>query len=582
MSGPTGEAYLSTLNATGLSREEVLAREGIQNTSDASHATGQKPVIRFRKKVLVGTEAKNFAALLHLQVLEERKEVLGLGTGNLFDRNTKGLEIPLLFVEDFGTCGLFGDPHDPGSHFYRLLLSLGDSAKSRERDDSGGSYGFGKAAYFLNSRIHTIVAHSGFQAQDQNKFESRLFGCGFFKRHEKGSQSYTGRAWFGMRKRGADLTPIVDPVSGSAAMDLATRLGFQPRSGPDEQGTSMLIVDADINLDSLTKAIETWWWPKLLEHEIDVSIVDEASNETHYPRPKRREDLKPFMNAYEVCLGRVEPARPHQKLEEFNRTEQLGTGTCGFVALSEEQESAIEEEQRNCIALIRGHRMVIQYYPVTLGSPVIVGCFIGHADSERYLKLSEPPAHNQWDHRADRLSTDGGRGARLVKSIIERIRRKARDFQNSATPPAPPRANRLQRLERALGRYFMMKDDGKEPPVPVDAPIHLSFLQEPTTVVVTGGLLKMKCKFEVRLKENVESMRLRLKTSCVILEDETHMGDDLNFALEPDVTVSTPVANDPTTVEFALFANERARFTVLTATYDPNWSLKFRPEVTPA
>lgn len=582
MGGPTGEAYVSTLNATGLSKEDTLARESIQNSSDSPASPESKVRVRFRRTVLQGQALRNFLSTLRLKSLHDRRKKLGLVDDTILDNyDDEDARLPLVYVEDFGTCGLLGEPHDPSSHFYRLLLSLGDSAKSRESHGSGGSYGFGKAAYFLNSRLHTIVAHSVFSDEDDALIE-RIFGCGFFQRHLVKDESFTGRAWFGIQRQKNSKNPIVDPVIGSDASEIAAALGFTLRSSRSDQGTSVMIVDANLDLDALLSGIETWWWPRLLEHDIDVSILDEVTEKESFPRPKKRDDLKPFMDAYQVALGRVEPMRPHQKREDFYKSEHLSAGDLGLVMLTPEQESSLDETRRNSIALIRAPRMVISYYPVSSVSPPVVGSFVGHSDVEKFLKLSEPPAHNLWDHNADRLARDGGKGARHVKSITDRIRKKARDFQNSASPPAPPRPNRLQRLERALGRYFMTRDNRRTQEGPEETPVHLVFHTEPVAKPLDDGMLEMSCKFEIRLKEEgPEEMRLRLKVNCSILENEDHAGDALPMQIMVEGVDAEVNTEDSTVFDFTLSKTSKARIAIKSSSYDPNWSLRFRPEVTP-
>jgi hypothetical protein len=371
-------------------------------------------------------------------------------------------------------------------------------------------------------------------------------------------------------------------VLNEEAAGLTSDLWFAKRKSLAEQGTSLLIVDAALSMEDLLAGIETWWWPRLLEHDIDVSLIDEDAGTESFPRPRRRDDLKPFMDAYQIALGRSEPMRPHQKREDFYRVEQLAAGDLGLAMLTPEQEASIDESRRNCVALVRAPRMVIAYLPVSTVSPPVVGTFVGHADVEKYLKLSEPPAHNSWDHKADRLTIDGGRGARLVKSILDRIKKKARDFQNSATPPAPPRPNRLQRLERALGRYFMTRDNRQRQEGPEETPVHLVFQSEPTAKPVGDGMLGMTSRFEIRLKDDgPEEMRLRLQVNCSILENESHAGDGLPMDIQVAGVEAQASAQDPTIFDFTLSKGARARFTVTSAPYDPNWSLRFQPEVSP-
>lgn len=583
MGGPTGEAYVSTLNATGLSREETLARESIQNSTDALAPEQEKVTVHFRRKVLRGAEVRNFLQELQLNSIAERRGHLELAQGSVFDITTrKNPELALLYVEDFGTVGLTGGPHDPASNFYRLLLSLGDSAKAREDDGSGGSYGFGKAAYFLNSRIRTIVAHSAFLNPETDTYESRIFGCGFFNRHSWQDKSYTGRAWFGSYSRPTEAYPVVDPINGKTARKYVEALGFSNRSATSDQGTSILIIDTDLGIQNLLESIETWWWPKLIENQLDIHVYDEDNEEIHHPRPRstRRADLKPFIDAFQVAVGSVSPIKPHQKLEEFNRLESLEAGAMGLVMLTPEQDACVEDERKNCVALIRQPRMTIQYLPVSSVSPTIVGCFVGAQDIEKYLKLSEPPAHNLWDPNAERLDIDGRVGSRLVKSVLDRIRRKARDFQSSATPPAPPKQNRLQRLERALGKYFMTKGRTQDRPETGEAPIHLVYHTEPNAIPTEDGQLQMNCEFEVRLKDDApEVLRLRVRMNCRILEDETHRGDDLPFTASATGVEAVPDPQDPRIMDFEISKSQKARFSVVSMAYDPDFSVSFGQEV---
>ena len=127
MGGATGEAYTNTLLGTGMKPSEVLARESIQNSSDAQ-LEGNKVAVAFRRVSLTGTDKRRFVRALGLESeFAARKRKLQLQQGNCISTLGK-LDAPLdlLYIEDFGTHGLYGMPHDPESHFFRLLLSLGD------------------------------------------------------------------------------------------------------------------------------------------------------------------------------------------------------------------------------------------------------------------------------------------------------------------------------------------------------------------------------------------------------------------------------------------------------------------------
>src|SRR5690606_8913878 len=157
--------------------------------------------------------------------------------------------------------GLSGDPHDKNSNFYRLLLSLGDRTKARTARGTGGSYGFGKSVYSSSSAIQTIFAYTRFK-DEGGRETTRIFGCGYYASHERRGKNYSGRAWFGTKtRRDEQGGGVVDPLTGKSADALAGELGFDLR-GPGRLGTSILIVDADIDMESIKQGIEDWWWPR--------------------------------------------------------------------------------------------------------------------------------------------------------------------------------------------------------------------------------------------------------------------------------------------------------------------------------
>src|SRR6266705_6861315 len=68
MGGATGEAFVNTLYGTGMPPAAVLAREAIQNSSDAAKAPGEKKVrVVFRRVTLEGNAKAGFIKTLHLQ-----------------------------------------------------------------------------------------------------------------------------------------------------------------------------------------------------------------------------------------------------------------------------------------------------------------------------------------------------------------------------------------------------------------------------------------------------------------------------------------------------------------------------------
>jgi hypothetical protein len=183
MGGASGEAFTTTLESTGMHPASVLARESIQNAVDERDPDAEKVLVRFQMVSLLGRLKQRFVEAAQLNRIVERREDLSLPVlGWLDPSQNPELPLNLLFVEDFHTTGLEGDPHDDTSKFNRFLLSVGDGGKVHEGHNTGGSYGFGKAAFSSNSGVRTIFAYSCYR-DSAGIAHTRLFGCGYFRKH---------------------------------------------------------------------------------------------------------------------------------------------------------------------------------------------------------------------------------------------------------------------------------------------------------------------------------------------------------------------------------------------------------------
>lgn len=582
MGGAAGEAYANTLKSPGMPPAHVLAREAIQNSVDAGN--GVKVLVRFRATEIADTAKRNFVEAAGLVDIAERAEVLQLGPNSLGTLDKPRTPLQLLYVEDFHTEGLSGEAHDSGSNFYRLLLSLGDRSKARTNKGSGGSYGFGKSVYSSSSAIQTIFAYTRFV--DKVGLErTRIFGCGYYASHEFKKHGFSGRAWRGSKEQtDKDGFRVVDPLEGPAAEKFAERLGFSLR-GEGKTGTSILIVDADVNIEKIVRGVEDWWWPRLVENRLDVDIIDVEGN-THVPRHRKRADLKPFIDAFDIARARAEPKSGLQARFEPNRELGIHLGTCGVVVVPTHANGApvVDAERGNTVALIRSPLMVVAYKPVSESSPPVVGAFMS-ADNEELevtLKKSEPPAHDRWDPESSNLRDETGRGRKLVSAILNRVKAGIRRFQQTAAPPTPSKQRRLAALERALGGLFKPQGHGGGiPPDSVASPLHLEFVKQPYAEATEDGMLRVRSVFTVRLDEKSEDDQadLRLRVNCPVLEDDNEEGDDLPLQVTWDGVDAAVDARDPFVFRFRLTKGEKAKFTVVSEGYDPAWTVRLRPDI---
>lgn len=583
MGGAAGEAYANTLSSPGMRPEHVLAREAIQNSVDAATTDARKVHVRFLARQLSGKAKSEFADAARLSQVADRAGVLELPQPHCLDSlGERDKPISLLYVEDFGCEGLSGNPHDKTSNFYRLLLSLGDRTKARTSKGSGGSYGFGKSVYSSSSMIQTIFAYTRFKPAAGSAV-SRLFGCGYYASHNFAGDSFSGRAWLGASEtRDADGRVVVDPFEGEAADGMAQRLGFQLRDD-SQTGTSILIVDASIDMNEVARGVEDWWWPRLVTNDLDIEIVG-ADGTSIPPRPMQRPDLRPFIASFNVAMGATPPVKGEQKQQRLNRLEANEIGVCGFsiVKANDAGEPVVGELRRNSVAMIRNPKMVVSYMPCGNGMPHVVGAFIASDAADDFLKKSEPPAHDKWDPDSQNLRDTESTGREMVIAVLGRVRAHLRKFQAEAAPPPPPKQKRLSYLERALGAYF--KPQGKGPRGGAEggaSPLHLEFQHQPHAVPTHDGRLALEGQFSVRLDDKAtdEQVRLKLTLDCPILEDDGREGDSLAVTVSAQDVDLEAVQNEESSYFFTLQKGAKPKFSVRSDPYERTWTVRFRPEL---
>ena len=583
MGGATGEAFTNTLASSGMAPVSVLAREAIQNSVDAKAAGDQKVRVEFVARAIRGKEKAAFVAAAGLGRIADRADRLGFKEPNCIAELANAKKpLNLLFVDDHNTTGLAGNPADSESKFSRFLLPLGDGGKEHSEHGTGGSYGFGKSVYSSNSGILTIFAYSR-TTDAEGAPLSLLFGCGYYRKHKHADAGFTGRAWFGrdVTDPHANAHQIVAPMRGPEADAMVAKLGFAER-GEDDLGTSVLIVDAMVETADILAGVEDWWWPRLLSNLLDVRIVD-AEGGIAFPRPRKRNDLKPFLEAFETATGKSPGDNKRTFQKPLNKSEGTGIGTCGFVVLEQDDKEKlfVPEDRVDTVALIRTPLMVVAYHGQwTLGNPAMAGAFFADDAIDDILRAAEPPAHDRWDKDARRLQDTTGRKRAIVNRVLDGIRRALKQSQSSASPPPPPRPKRLSILERTLANFLTPSKKGSQPnPDPGSAPISLKYVTAPRAEAI-GDELRLKAAFSIELRPEAETeeVDVRVKVTCPVIEDGG-IGDD---PLELSIVSDAVLVDDPARPGWKRFGLKHAQpvsFECETVPYDPMWTVRFVPEV---
>ena len=294
---PTGglaaEGVMNQLGRPDIEPLEVLVREAVQNCWDARRETETKIRVEIGRRQL--DEAA--VALVARHVLVDPPPDLPLA-----DELRPGMRI--LHFADFGTSGLGGPtradrvidgvPRD----FVDFVRNIGQPP---DKEFGGGSFGYGKAAFYIASRARTIVIDTLCETADG--LERRLMGAALGSNHAQGDILHTGRHWWG-----TIIDGVPEPLTGDDAARTADLLGLPPRDGRDELGTTIAIIapglepDADAVMPFIADALAWNFWPKMISTRggvratIDFRLTDDGSP-VRIPDPRVHPRLRGFVEA---------------------------------------------------------------------------------------------------------------------------------------------------------------------------------------------------------------------------------------------------------------------------------------------
>lgn len=239
----------------------ALIREACQNSCDAI-AEGHS---RVRMVLSFGSLNTNENASL----FDLRAHIQGCLTLYPDDQNTAKVfkpmlyilnrhSIPYLRVSDYYTTGMsfYKDLEGkPRGSFYAFVRSGGHSEKNSAT--AGGSFGFGKAAYFQISGLRSILVSTQ-NSKGQNYFE----GISSFCTHQIGDKYFDGHGFY-------DSTDGVEP--NSVLEDIP------PIFQRSEPGTDFYILGTDNSTyeakEEMAKAALRYFWAAILDGILEIDIA---------------------------------------------------------------------------------------------------------------------------------------------------------------------------------------------------------------------------------------------------------------------------------------------------------------------
>lgn len=439
-----GLAAIGVLNQLGrpnMEPLEVLIREAVQNCWDARRPTNQGI------RVEIGRRRLDFAAVdaVRSGILVDPPPGLPL-----LDELRPGLET--LYFADFGTRGLGGPTRaDAGGVDRDFVDFVRNIGQPPDNDLGGGSFGYGKAAFYIASRARTIVIDTlcGLPGGGQ---ERRLLGCALGDNFDDDEgRPHTGRHWWG---RIVDGVP--EPLTGAEAEEAAEVLQLPRREGLSAQGTTVVVIapgiapesddeEEDVTMEFIADALAWNFWPRMIStpggarRTMDFTLLDDGRR-IRIPDPRTHERLRDFVMAMDRL--REEPGgddddfvidRPIGCLRPIHALGRLVIQRGPIAPVTPPQRpvpqgARVTANAVHHIALMRNAELVVKYLPGVSsvnGRMGYAGVFQCGVDVDEAFRRSEPPTHDDWNLLF--VPTDAGYDKRFVKVALDRIARVCRE-----------------------------------------------------------------------------------------------------------------------------------------------------------
>ncbi len=375
-----------------------LIRESIQNSLDVVADKTQPLRMRFEfgrmraKTYRAFYELRNHIAGVIALYKDKAKPQYQdmLDCFNMVYNNQETLEY--IKVSDYNTKGMDYKPDD--SPFHAFVRAVGLTVK--EEESSGGSFGFGKAAYFLMSPIHTILVST--MTEDGNTFfEGAASLCTHLYKDENGDMvKYQHYGYY-------DNQGGKQPACNSE--DIPSKFLRE------EKGTDIYIMGVDGSsekrleaYDEMIKAAIRHFWLAFMHHKLEVEIVDTCINadtldelmNEHFPetldRYKSGDNYNP-RPYYEA----VKYANTSKNFIQIERKLPLLGQVCLYVWRN--------KEARDGVIHMRKQRMFIhraRFYSSGYGYYAVFLCTDDNGN--KLLKSIEDPSHRKWEPRRNRVN----------------------------------------------------------------------------------------------------------------------------------------------------------------------------------
>lgn len=415
--GAAAEGVSNQLGRPRADRFTLLVREAVQNSWDARLASSGGVQFQVDGYMLAHEARRGLAD----QVFADMPSSVHVRDCLLSDS-----DMAVLAVSDFGTRGLGGPTRgdvvpqpDESTNFVDFMRYIG---RPPNRAYAGGTYGFGKAAYFLASSLKTICVHTRFNtaAGIESRFMAAALGPQFETNGSSGHR-FTGRHWWG--RMSSDK--VVDPIIGTDADLFAQLIGDIGRA-PNATGTTVYVlapdfqeVQPEVVLADMGRALIDYFWPKLVDGPDQTPSMSFSVRwqgiELPLPQVLNEPELALLTQAFVAAstkeasngtkLEAIASQRPKKLLGHIALVRQatgLMKNTGDTVGVEEVDSSRYRSALRrplHHIAVMRAPNFVVKYLegpsvPYELAE--YAGVFRVDAEADAAFARAEPPTHDDW------------------------------------------------------------------------------------------------------------------------------------------------------------------------------------------
>lgn len=399
-----------------------LIRESIQNSLDVVLDKNQPVRMQFKFGLL---KARTYEAFYELR--DHIKGAIKLYGKKAEDEyhpmlqqfeQTYNFQNALYYIKvsDFNTQGMDYVPDN--SPFHAFIRSIGLTVKNEE--SSGGSFGFGKSAYFLMSPIHTVLV-STMTEDGKLFFEGAAQLCTHLYKDETGQEvKYQHYGYY-------------DNQDGRRPASLPTDIPNKFRR--EEVGTDIFIMGVDGSAekqqeayDEMIKATLRHFWLAVLHNKLVVEIGDtlidcnslDALMQAHFP----------------ILLDKIRNGDDYNPRPYYEAVKKAGSSTA-FVRIDKRLPLLGDvslfvwknKEARDSVIHLRKQRMFIyraRHYTSSYGYNAVFLCTDKHGN--KLLKSIEDPSHKKWQPRRN-LS----QGRAIYDEIVDFITTSIQDMFVSDT-----------------------------------------------------------------------------------------------------------------------------------------------------